>query len=335
MHPVVAIKDLSKHYARRHGEPLKAVQAMTLTLQERGQIFGLLGTNGAGKTTTIKMMCGLVTPTSGTVALNGYDIKRQKAQAMRQIGAVLEGARNIYWRLSAWQNLMYYGRLKQLSGKTLRKRADYLLAYMELADRKHDMVGEFSRGMQQKIAIACALIADPPILLLDEPTLGLDVQAARSVRQALQTLAQDEGKSIILTTHQLDMAQVLCDRIVIMHRGRVMADKPKSELLQLPHYGAYEVRLDGVFDVSHFQPLFIDMAIDLHHDAAVTVLSNITTQTALYRVLAFVDALDLPLIAAQKVEPRLEDVFLQIAGQQVSVSGMVADNPLSMGEGGK
>ena len=134
---------------------------------------------------------------------------------MHQIGAVLEGTRNIHWALSAWDNLIYYGHLKGVSGRKLADRAEKLLREMELWDRRNDLVRVFSRGMQQKIAVACALVADPPIILLDEPTLGLDVQAARTVKSLVGRLSNEYGKTVVLTTHQLDMAQTICDRMVM------------------------------------------------------------------------------------------------------------------------
>ncbi len=131
----------------------------------RGQVFGLLGPNGAGKTTTIKMICGLIIPTTGQVLLNGSEIQRHHAEAMRQIGAVLEGTRNIYWRLSAWQNLMYFGRLKGCASKDIVVRGEQILRELDLWERRYDPVRLFLRGMQQKVAIACVLISDPAIVL--------------------------------------------------------------------------------------------------------------------------------------------------------------------------
>ena len=139
------------------------------------------------------MICGLVIPTTGRVRVNGYDVARERSMAMRQIGAVLEGTRNVYWRLSAWENLMYFGRLKGYRGKALSDHAEQLLRGLDLWERRNDRVRMFSRGMQQKVAIACALVANPPIILLDEPTLGLDVQASRTVRDWIAKLAREQG----------------------------------------------------------------------------------------------------------------------------------------------
>ena len=158
MNAAIEIESLSKIFRGRSGDEVEAVSSLDLKV-EPGQVFGFLGSNGAGKTTTIKMACGLVLPTTGTVRLNGYDVRTQRGQAMRQIGAVLEGTRNVYWRMNAWQNLLYFGRIKGVSsGKLLRARAETLLRELDLWERRKDPVGEYSRGMQQKVAIAAALM---------------------------------------------------------------------------------------------------------------------------------------------------------------------------------
>ena len=204
----IEIESLSKTYYKRNKSVTKAVDNLNLSVPA-GHVFGFLGANGAGKTTTIKMICGLVTPTTGRVHVNGYDVAREHSMAMRQIGAVLEGTRNVYWRLTAWQNLLYFGRLKGCRGEGLKVRAEQLLRELDLWERRNDSIRTFSRGMQQKVAIACALISDPPIILLDEPTLGLDYQASRTVKAWIAQLANDQGKTVVLTTHQVDMAQSL------------------------------------------------------------------------------------------------------------------------------
>jgi ABC-2 type transport system ATP-binding protein len=228
----IRIESLCKTYRKRGHADLRAVDGLTLSVPP-GQIIGFLGPNGAGKTTSIKMLCGLVTPSGGRVLLNGHDAHRQRRRAMAQIGAVLEGTRNVYWRLTPWENLLYFGRLRGVSGQPLKSRAESLLRQLDLWQWRDRPVRAFSRGMQQKLAIACALISDPPIVILDEPTLGLDVEAAQSVKAWIPRLARDEGKTVVLTTHQLDMAQHICDRIAIMHRGRLIADQPTGELLAL------------------------------------------------------------------------------------------------------
>lgn len=300
---------LSKVYQRGKGTEVRAVDDLSLSVPV-GQVVGLLGPNGAGKTTTIKMMCGLVTPTSGRVHLHGYDIARERPLAVRQVGAVLEGARNVYWSLSAWQNLLYFGRLKGLSRKVIAPRAESLLRSLDLWERRHQAVGGFSRGMQQKVAIAAALITDPPILLLDEPTIGLDVQTARTVKDWIARLAHEEGKTIVLTTHQLALAQELCDRIAIIHQGRLLTDLPVRELLARFRQETYEIRLGGPLDSSAAS--WLDGFSVTSEDGESRIRGPISDQERLYDLLTQVHTQHLPLIAVEPVEPNLEEVFVQI-----------------------
>src|SRR5260370_11231248 len=158
------LRELSKVYDWGKGTLVRAVEDLSLSVPS-GQVVGLLGPNGAGKTTTIKMMCGLVTPTGGHVHLNGYDIARQRPMAVRQVGAVLEGARNNYWSLSASQNLLYFGRLKGLSRRLIVPRAESLLRSLDLWERRPQALGRYSPGNQQKLAIPPPPLTHPPILL--------------------------------------------------------------------------------------------------------------------------------------------------------------------------
>jgi ABC-2 type transport system ATP-binding protein len=307
------IAHLGKTYQRRKAEPVVAVDDLNLEVPS-GQVLGFLGANGAGKTTTIKMICGLITPDQGKVHLNGYDVARKRGPAMRQIGAVLEGTRNIYWRLSAWNNLIYYARLKGVSGRAVDERARRLLAELELWDRKDQPVGEFSRGMQQKVAIACALIADPPIVLLDEPTLGLDVQASRTVKQWIGRLAKEEGKTVVLTTHQLDMAEELCDRVAIMRTGKLIADQPTVALLQLFQGDHYQIQLDTALKSDHLAelaPRLRSLRV-LHANGYTTLSGPIADQDELMAVIGALHASGVPLLRVEKAEPTLEEVFVRL-----------------------
>lgn len=305
--PAIDLQSISKSYVRPKGSPITAVQKLDLSV-EVGQIFGLLGPNGAGKTTTIKMICSLVRPSSGRIRLNGFDVLGQKKEAMRQIGAVLEGARNIYWRLSAMQNLMYFGRLKDSTG-SIKERAEALLQSLDLWERRNDEVRFFSRGMQQKVALAAALMGDPPILLLDEPTLGLDVQAARSIKILVKKLADEQGKTIVLTTHQLDIAQEVCHRVAIMRRGQLIADQPIQQLLALFREDYYQIQLCGSPDDI---PPHLAERLTITQKEAVVTLSGPLSDDQLYSHLAQFREIGLPLISVNKVEPDLEEVFMKL-----------------------
>jgi len=306
----IEIVSLSKVFRRRSGEEISAVHKLDLSV-EAGQVFGFLGSNGAGKTTTLKMACGLVIPTTGTVRLNGYDVHSRRGRAMQQIGAVLEGTRNVYWRMNAWQNLLYFGRIKGVSSsKWLKARAEELLRELELWERRKDPVGEYSRGMQQKVAIAAALIADPPIVLLDEPTLGLDVQASRTVQEWITELAKERGKTVVLTTHQLDMAESLCDRVAIMSRGRLLTHRPTGELLDLFRREFYQLRLRGNVAAEKIEAF---PGFDARQENGHTVLSGeVGGELSVFELVERVQRAGLDLISVSPAEPNLEEVFIEL-----------------------
>ena len=304
----IELEGLTKTFRRRGSAPVRAVVDLSLSIP-RGQIFGFLGPNGAGKTTTIKMMCGVVIPDSGRVTLLGHDVRRNRGTAMRQIGAVLEGARTTYWRLSAMENLMYFGRLKGVRGKYLKPRAERLLKELDLWERRNDDVKEFSRGMQQKVAISAALMSDPPIVLLDEPTLGLDVESARTVREWISQLAKEENKTVLLTTHQLAMAQELCDRIAIINEGRLIADRSVDELLSLFRRDYYTIRVGGQFNGQGSLP---EGLILEHGDSETTISGDIADQERLHQVLRCIRDEGLPLLSVQRSEPGLEHIFVEL-----------------------
>ncbi len=204
-----------------------AVDGVSLTI-ERGEIFGLLGPNGAGKSTTIRMLCTLLEPTSGTAKVNGYDIIKQANDVRRSLGTLLAGERSIYWKLTGRENLEYFAALYHIPPVYIRKRVTELLERMELTERANELVEKYSTGMKQRVAIAKALLARPPILLLDEPTLGLDPQAARHLREMISQL-KNEGHTILLTTHYMEEADQLSDRIGIIDQGKIIAlDTPDA-----------------------------------------------------------------------------------------------------------
>jgi ABC-2 type transport system ATP-binding protein len=226
--PYLLVDRLTKQYP---GQASAAVSNLSFQLAP-GTILGFLGPNGAGKTTTIKMIAGLVLPTSGRVEILGHDVGRERRAAVHHVGAVLEGARNLYWRLSAWDNLLYFGSIRLVPDPVLRERAADLLQLLGLEKDRDREVRHFSRGMQQKLAIVTALLHEPELLLLDEPTLGLDVQAAKTVEAFILHLARERGKAILITTHQLDLAERVADEIFVIHQGESVAYEKTAQLLK-------------------------------------------------------------------------------------------------------
>lgn len=235
--PLLQAQGLRKRFGT-----LEAVRGVSLELRP-GEVLAFLGKNGAGKTTTVKMLAGLLLPDGGRVHLLGKD-PFQDPWALRHLGAVLEGNRNVYWRLSPLENLVYFGVARGLRLGAARKRALALLQEYDLLEKAHTEVRHLSRGMQQKLAFLQALVHDPEVLLLDEPTLGLDVETALLVQGKIRKLAQG-GKAILLTTHQLEVAEALADRVAIIHRGEVILEEEKERLLARFAGDHYVLELEG------------------------------------------------------------------------------------------
>ncbi|MDT7945523.1 MAG: ABC transporter ATP-binding protein [Cyanobacteriota bacterium PSP.bin.10] len=225
---VLEAHHLQKTY-RQGGREVRAVVDVSLTLAA-GEILAFLGPNGAGKTTTIKLIAGLIQPDAGTVRILGRDPHRDPG-TLAQVGAVLEGNRNLYWRLTPLQNLEYFGVLRGLSPRTARQRGLELLETFGLWEKRDVAVQTLSRGMQQKVAIAVALLHQPALLLLDEPTLGLDVESAQAVKSLIRQIAAS-GRAILLTTHQLDIAEALSDQVAVIRQGVIIAQAPTREFIR-------------------------------------------------------------------------------------------------------
>ena len=311
----IDIDRLAKVYQRKNREPIWAVNDVNLKVPQ-GQVFGLLGPNGAGKTTTIKMTCGLIKPSMGRIKLFGYNVEAERSDAMRQIGAVLEGARNISWRWTIWQNLMYLATLKGKTANEVTPRANQLLQELDLFGRKDQMAGQLSRGMQQKVAISCALIADPPIVLLDEPTLGLDVASARLIESWVREQVE-KGKTIILTTHQLDMAQRVCDNVAIMKKGVLSQPTPPQDLINAELQNNYTIRLRGKLDATPAQLLnvphveFVETTYGQKEDIT-TIRCQATSANDMNNLLRALGSLGLTVVEISQDTPTLEDIFVRI-----------------------
>jgi sodium transport system ATP-binding protein len=224
---LIRCERLTKRFGR-----FTAVDSVTFDVGN-GEVFGLLGPNGAGKTTTMRLLSTVLKPTSGTATVAGYDLLLEPQKVRASIG-VLPEETGLYDRLTPREHLLYYGGLHGMADEVLTKRADELLQVMELADRANTQVGEFSKGMKQKVALLRAFIHDPPVLLLDEPTAGLDVMSARSIHAFVERF-RAEGKAIIISTHNMTEAQKLCNRVAIIDHGRIVGIGTVEELEARTH----------------------------------------------------------------------------------------------------
>ncbi len=208
-----------------------------------GEVFGFLGPNGAGKTTTIKMIVGLLQPTSGTVGVAGYDVQMQSRPAKASCGYVPDTP-NLYAKLTGRELLRFVGDLYDIDRKQAARRIEELLRMFELASAADDTVDSYSHGMQQKTSLAAALMHDPRVLVLDEPTVGLDPKSARLIKDILRQLA-DRGAAIMLSTHILEIAERMCDRIGIINKGKLIAVGTMDELRTLDQTG--QASLEDIF----------------------------------------------------------------------------------------
>lgn len=269
--PAIALQDLTRQFGR--GRKLfTAVSQLNLTVA-RGQVFGLLGPNGSGKTTTINMISGLIPPTSGTVAILGMKVEaRRTRRTVRRLLGTVPQETALYNELTAHANMTFHADLYQVPGKEKAERIARLLELVSLADRAGSRVKTFSGGMKRRLAIARALLHDPEVIILDEPTLGVDVHARAAIWGYIRDL-RDRGKTILLTTNQLEEAQELCDELAIIDHGQLVATGTPASLRR--SYGATVVSL-------HVQtmaaPSTLDYAIaDLRQLGGVT---DVTTEPA-------------------------------------------------------
>jgi ABC-2 type transport system ATP-binding protein len=225
---------------RKNGPVTVAIDDLDLTV-ERGQIFGLLGPNGAGKTTLIKVLTTLLSPTSGTASVAGFDVAREGNQVRRRIGFVFGGDRGLYFRLSGRDNLLYFGALYGLSRADATERAGRLLATVGLDTYGNRRVEQYSRGMRQRLHVARGLLTDPDVLFFDEPTIGLDPEGARELRTLIGNLRTSD-RTVLLTSHYMVDIDLLCDRLTIIGEGKVLAEgtpgdirrrAPQAEVIEL------------------------------------------------------------------------------------------------------
>lgn len=215
----IIVEHVTHVYEPRGRPPLTALDQVTFDVAP-GEVVGLLGPNGAGKTTCVRILATLLLPTSGTATVGGADVVQDAKAVRSRCGVSFGGDLGLYTRLSARDNLRYFATMYRLDPSTVADRIDALLDQVGLGERGDDRVETFSRGMRQRLHLARAVLHDPPVLMLDEPSAGLDPQGARELRDQVKRLAS-EGRAILLTTHDMAEAEELCSRVVLLHRGRV------------------------------------------------------------------------------------------------------------------
>src|SRR3954447_8862310 len=238
---------------RRKPLEVEAVQGISFAV-EPGELYGLLGPNGAGKTTTIKMLITLLLPTSGQARVLGHDVVADPKAVRRRTGYVFGGDRGLYERLSARDNLRYFAELYGVSGKAQRMRIDEVLELVGLKGREQERVEGYSRGMRQRLHIARGLLHDPPVVFLDEPTIGVDPVGARELRNTISSLTA-AGKTVLLTTHYMFEADELCQRIAVINKGQIVAEGTPRDLkaivadrtvIEIETFGVEDAAIDRI-----------------------------------------------------------------------------------------
>jgi sodium transport system ATP-binding protein len=224
---MIAARNLTKVYADLHRGPFVALDNLSFTAN-CGEVYGLLGPNGAGKTTALRILSTVLQPTSGTAVVNGYDVVTQPALVRQTIG-FMSANTAVYDRMTAWEMVEYFGRLYGIEDEPLRQRMELLFDRLQMQEIRDLLGAKMSTGMKQKVSIARAIVHDPPVLIFDEATNGLDVLVARSLLEAVAELRQ-QGKCIVFSTHIMREAERLCDRIAIIHRGRLLAEGTIADL---------------------------------------------------------------------------------------------------------
>ena len=305
---VLEIAGLHKTF-RSRAKTVEAVRGVSLSVRE-GEVLAFLGPNGAGKTTTIKMVAGLIRPDAGSVRVLGLDPHRQP-RALREIGAVLEGNRNIYWRLAPEENIEYFGVLKGLRPRVARARAAELIERFGLKEKRGVVSQKLSRGMQQQVALAVALVHQPRLLLLDEPTLGLDVSAAERMKLLIREAAR-QGQAVVLSTHQLALAEEIAHRVAIIHQGRIVTAEATAALLRRFSTDAWRIELGAPAGRA-------DREVLARMGASVdgSTVQYAGPAEGLYQVFELLRPT--PIARVEKIEASLTDVFLHLTSQESPV----------------
>ncbi len=303
----IQVKNLSKAYS-----DITAVNNISFEVPT-GEILGILGPNGSGKTTTLKSILGLIEFDKGSIEVNGLSIKKDRNEILTNVGAILEGARNIYWHLTPMENLTYFAGIRGIPKKDITDRAKYLLESLKLTDVANKEIRQFSAGMKQKCALACAFIHDPSILLLDEPTLGLDVEITRTIMDWLVDVVKKEGKTILITSHNMDFIETICKRILIIRKGEIISHETVESLKEK------FARKHFLIDLQDKPQKSLIESVSSFGSASTsgnTIKIELETLDHLLPLLKTLDDAGIKMLNFRSMENDLEDIFLEVIREE-------------------
>jgi len=319
---MIETNDLSKHFG-----DFKAVDGVTLTVQP-GQILALLGQNGAGKTTTIRMLTALLNPTRGWARVNGYDVVGRSSDVRASVGVLTE-QHGLYVRMTGAEYLDFFGQVYRLDPAARKARSNYLLEYFGLLEAANQRSGEYSKGMRQKLALARALMHEPAVLLLDEPTSAMDPESSRLVRDEIARLKSSQ-RTIVICTHNLAEAEALADRIAIIYRGRILLSGTLDDLKdQILGPVEYETRLSRPWEINGLSlPKGVTLSENNGSRLRFRVEQPEEVNPLLLRLLSDMRA---PVVTLQEVPRSLEQVYLKaMAEAQLPVDAQSLAIPVTL-----
>jgi ABC-2 type transport system ATP-binding protein len=329
MNPV-EVQNLTKTFETKEGPLFRKVPRKLVAVDEisfevaKGEILGLLGPNGAGKTTTVKMLCTLITPTSGDAFVNNYSVTKDQQRVRESLGVMLTGERTLYWKLTGRENLEYFGALYHLEPAYTKKRITYLLDLLGLKDREDTLVENYSTGMRIRLSFAKALLNEAPVLLFDEPTASLDPQSSHLIRDTIQNLKK-QGHAIIITTHNMEEADLLSDRVAIIDHGKIvmlgspleLKEKVKSsDIIEIEARNLSDRIVDPLQSFSEISKVAV-AASDPSNDKTLLRIHAEKGKEVLPKILEFLVRKQVSVTKVTFIEPTLEDVFIAETGRSL------------------
>ena len=314
---VLEIENVSKTYKTK-GRTIDAVKGVSFSVNE-GEIVGFIGKNGAGKSTTLKIVTGLAEPTSGSVRINGFDIKKDRIRALEKVGCIIETP-ELYKEWSAEKNLKYLASLNKNNvpkngrdyKESVEKRAEELLKMVGLYDRRRDAVGKYSLGMKQRVGIAQALMCNPNLLVLDEPTNGLDPTGIVEVREILKKLSHEYGLAIVVSSHLLSEVQLMCDRFVVIDKGELVGSFKQSDFDQKDGASEIILQTDDVVKAKDVVEEIFGAKATFVGDGKI----SFTTERAVSEIAKELVLHDVNVLGINKKETSLEEFFLKVTEKE-------------------
>ncbi|MXR51277.1 ATP-binding cassette domain-containing protein [Halovenus sp. WSH3] len=319
--PALVVDGISKRFGGDDG--VLAVDDVSFRV-DRGSVVGLLGPNGAGKTTLIKSVLGMVLPDDGSVQVFGSDVTDGRRTAYADVDAMLEGARNDYWRLTVRENLRYFATISGVDPDSVADRHERLLDRLDLSEYADTPVRNLSRGMKQKVSLASVLAGGAELVFLDEPTLGLDIESSRTLRTELKRLAREEGLTIFVSSHNMSVIEDVCDRVIVMSDGQVVADDSVDALLTEADRDLVRIESSDL-DAATVQTLRSQFEVTETAESGQRVRVDVRAGGRdLYAVMDVLREADVRIERIETIDPTLEDVFVDLTGDG---SGLSADSP--------